>query len=508
MAGTYGTGTYGSLLYGGLVSLPFTAYIAGQSVLVQAGTLVIDLAIGKRGSASFLVKQPDTSVHYQQYQQVQIFDQNNVIIFGGYISAPQEKAPRGNVSPAYLTNQITCMDYRWITDKRVVYQSGLAPDVTLAPSTSLAPGGDTSATIYLNRPYDVIVQDIYNKYLAPEGVALGAIFTGPYPSPTLAPSTSLAPNGPSQMIGSVTFNYPTVTQALDALATSASALGVTYYWAIDQNKTFWFVPYSYAVNSTVVDGVQIDDGTLSGQVPYVERVSPLFRNTQYVVGGTTPGPGRTEYFTGDSTKRSWNLFYNVAGKPYVILNGTSKSIGIQGTTGQNYYFQVGTSSITQDSSQTVLTGSDNLEIHYTPQLPSTAQAQSSSQIAAQKALDGTTGIVESAVKDTNIALQADGVTEANQLLNVYSPYGTRFTFPTQATGYYPGQQITVTYAPLGFSSTKMLIESVHIADSVGVNVWYTIVAIIGPFDTSWAQFFGKLLTPRGSASATAISVGV
>jgi hypothetical protein len=508
MAGTYGAGNYGSGLYGGLNAAPFTAFVAGQSVFVQASTLAIDLAIGKRGSASFLVKQPDTSVHYQQYQQVQIFDQFGAIIFGGYISAPKETSPRP-ISPTYLTNQITCMDYRWITDKRVVYQSGLAPDVTLAPSTSLAPGGATSATIYTNRPYDVIVQDIYNKYLAPEGVSLGMIFTGPYPSPTLAPSTSLAPNGPSQMIGSVTFNYPTVTQALDALATSASAAGVTFYWAIDQNKAFWFVPYSYAVNSTVIDGTLIDN---LNNPPYVERVSPLYRNTQYVVGGTTPGPGRTSYFVGNGTLRTFTLSYPVAQQPYIIIvtGGTSvsKSIGIQGTTGNAFYYQVGNNTITQDSSQTVLTSSDTLEVHYTPQLPSTASAQSSSQIAAQRALDGTTGIVESVLKDTNIALQADGVTEAKQLLNIYSPYGTRFTFTTQATGYYPGQQITVTYAAFGFSSSKMLIESVHIADSEGVNVWYTITAIIGPFDTTWAQFFGKLLAPRGTSSAAAISVGV
>jgi hypothetical protein len=510
-----GVGTLaGTLSIPAPATVPYSVKVAGNSVLVQAGTLDIDLAIGKRGSASFLVKQPSTTTHYQQYQTVQINDQNGASIFGGYISLPQEKAPRGNVSPAYLTNQMTCMDYRWITDKRVVYQTGLAPDVTLAPSTSLAPGGATSAQIYLNRPYDVIVQDIYNKYLAPEGVSLGAIFTGPYPSPMLAPSTTLAPNGPSQMISSVIFNYPTVTQALDALAVSASASGVTFYWGIDQNKAFWFVPYSYVANSTVVDGTKVDDGALSGVVPYVTRANPLYRNTQYVVGGTTPGPGRTSYFVGDTTNRTFTLSYPVAGKPYVMITtgGTSvsKSVGIQGTSGNAFYYQVGSNSITQDSSQTALTSSDTLEVHYTPQLPSTASAQNSSQITAQAALDGTTGIVESVVNDTSITSNSDGGTEASQLLNIYCIGNAAFfTFATRIAGYYPGQQITVTYAPFGFSSAKMLVQGVHISDAQDAfNIWYTLTAIIGPYDATWANFFGKLLTPHTTASATAISVGV
>jgi concanavalin A-like lectin/glucanase superfamily protein len=486
---------------------PPVTKIAGSAVFVQAGTLSVDLAIGRRGTAAFTVKQPDTSTHYQQYQLVQLFDQHGVLIFGGYINQPKEMKPGFQ---SFLLNQMTCMDYRWITDKRVIYDSLLAPSPTLAPSTTLAPGGSSTTKTYVNRPYDVIVQDIFNKYLAPEGVTLGAIFTGPFPSPTLAPSTTLAPNGPTQSISQVIFTYPTVTQALDALAASASASGVTFYWAIDQNKQFWFVPYTYTVNTTVVDGTQVDEGQRSGVTPYVTRANPLNRNTQYIAGGSTPGAPRAEYFTGNGQARTWQLSYNVAGQPTIIVNGTSKSIGIQGTSGNAYTYQIGSNSITQDSSQAVLVSTDMLEVAYTPALPHTASAQNSSAITAQKALDGTTGIVESVLKDPTISSDADGVTEANYLLNVYCVPGTLlFVFATRVSGYFPGQQITVTYAPLGFSSTKMLIESVHIDDRAdGFNIWYTITAIIGPYDATWASFFGKMLAPKGTATAGSISVGI
>ena len=401
--------------------VPYSVKIAGAAVAIKGSTLSIDLGLGKRGSASFLVQQPDTSTHYTQYQPVQIFDQNNVLIFSGYIDTPQEMQP-GHA--AYLTNQITCMDQRWLSDKRLIFSNGPFPDVTLFPSTILYPAQASFAKVYTNRPYDVIVQDIYNTILKQEGVTIGAIFTGPPPSPSLLPSTTLFPNGAASSISSVTFNYPSVSQALDALVKAASASNTAFYWSIDQNKQLWFVPYSYVVNSTVVDGTHIDQVS---NPPYVTRANPLFRNVQYVEGG---------------------------------IGGA-------------------------------------------------ASARNAAAITAQAALDGTSGIVESALKDPNIVSQADGTAEANQLLNVYSLPGTRFVFTILISGYLPGQQITVNYAPFGFSNTKMLVESVHIQDPTDrYDFEYTIAAVIGPFDATWAQFFGKLLAPSGVSSASSISIGI
>jgi hypothetical protein len=218
-----------------------------------------------------------------------------------------------------------------------------------------------------------------------------------------------------------------VTQALDALVKAASSsTGVTFYWAIDQNKQLWFVPYGYVVNNTVVDGTHIDQVR---NPPYVNRANPLYRNTQHVMGGTPTGA---------------------------------------------------------------------------------SSARNAAQIAAQKALDQTSGIVESIVKDTAITNRADDVIEANQLLNVYCvPGALRFVFTTMVAGYAPGQQITVNYAPFGFSNTKMLIESMHIQDPQDqYDFLYTITAIIGPYDATWAQFFGKILSPSGVSSASSISIGI
>lgn len=499
---------------------PYSITIGGSSVYVIEGTLDINKAIGQRSTAHFSVLTAgpsdlygsglygtglygtSTYTHFQQYQRVSIYDQNGTLTFSGYIDTVKETKPGYQ---AYLVHEITCMDQRWLADKRVIFDSGLAPNTTLAPSPALAPGGTTQAKVYTNRPYDVIAYDIFSKYLAPEGVSMGMIFTGPYPSPSLAPSTTLTPNGPSQVIAQVTFNFPSATQALDALVASASADGVTFYWDIDENKKFWFVPYAYVVNSTVVDGTHIDQ---VNNAPYVTRSNPLYRNTQYVVGGTTNGAGRTEYFIGDSNKRTWVLAWPVATQPNITVNNVSQSVGVEGQGVHNFYYKVGSDTITQDSSRSLLTSSNSLVVDYVPMYPNTSTGLNSAQVTAQKALDGSTGIVESVLKDTNITSNKDGNIEANYLLNVYSPRGTQFVFSTLATGYAQGQQITVNYAPFNFSSTKMLIQSIHTSDQQdGINMWNTITAIVGPFDTTWAQFFNKILLPAGSSTAGAISVG-
>jgi hypothetical protein len=467
---------------------PYSVKIGGSAVTTVAGTLAIDLSIGKRGQATFLVKQPDTSTHYQEYQQVSINDQNNALIFSGYINLPKEMKPGFQ---AVLTNQIMCMDQRWITDKRLIFDT----------TTGLA-------KVYTNRAYDTIVQDIFNNILSAEGVTIGAIFTGPLPNTTLFPSTTLYPNGPTQAISSVTFNYPTVTQALDALVKSASSsTGVTFYWSIDQNKALWFVPYTYTTNATTVDGTKVDQ---VGSAPYVNRANPLYRNTQYIAGGTTTGTPLEKDIPGDSARRTWTMDWPLASTPSIAVNNVSQSVGVLGSTGKKFYYKVGSATITQDASGTTLTNVQTLQVLYTPMVPNTASSKNAAAITAQATLDGTTGIVESVVKDVGITSNADGVIEAGQLLNVYCiAGGLGFVFTTSASGYLPGQQITVTYAPFGFSSTKMLVGSVHIDDALdGFNIWYTVTAVIGPYDATWAQFFGKMLAPSGVSSADAISIGV
>src|SRR5262249_8594190 len=59
---------------------------------------------------------------------------------------------------------------------------------------------------------------------------------------------------------------------------------------------------------------------------------------------------------------------------------------------------------------------------------------------------------------------------------------------------------------LNLINTQMLIETVGITDSVdGYNIWYQVVAIIGPYDVTWVDFFGKLVLNQAPANPGNIS---
>jgi len=90
-------------------------------------------------------------------------------------------------------------------------------------------------------------------------------------------------------------------------------------------------------------------------------------------------------------------------------------------------------------------------------------------------------------------MPVEHVLDAQQQLTQYGQPGQRFVFATLQSGFAAGQLITVSYDPFGFSNTQMLIEDVSFSDQHdGVNYWYTVTGVIGPYDTTWVQFFGNL----------------
>src|SRR5258708_17900561 len=86
----------------------------GVAQFVVAGTLSINSTIGKRSTAGFTL-QTDNNTHFQQYQQVSIYDKSGVLIFSGSISQPKETKP--GFQPV-LEHAITCRDQHFLPAKR------------------------------------------------------------------------------------------------------------------------------------------------------------------------------------------------------------------------------------------------------------------------------------------------------------------------------------------------------------------------------------------------------
>ena len=436
---------------------PYSIIIGGSAVTVVAGTLKIQNTIGRRSQMQCTVHDQSPTRHYQQFQQVQAYDQSANLVFSGYISLPTEVKP--GFQPA-LDTQTVCIDQHYLADKRII------------------------AKLYRDQTCGFIVNDMLTNILSQEGVTVGQIGTGP-----IVPIANLG--------------YVTVAAALDALVTAASSSGQPWYWMIDQNRLLWFVPYA-AITGPAVDGTQIDDGRASGFLPVVTRANPKYRNTQYIVGGTTQTGSNDETRQGDGQTRSFTFSYAMNAIPTIhTLNGSNVSLGIKGQTGFQYYWAQGDPVITQDSGQTILVSTDRLRMVYVGQTPTVFSANNAALVAAQKSLDGTSGINETSLNDNTINTQADGLAKCNQQLTQYGVQNAlRFEFATRTTGFVQGQLISVTYAPLGFSSTNMLVEQVDISDQAdGYNIWYTVHAVVGPYDTNWVNFFANLLAPPTIANS-------
>lgn len=466
----------------------YTILIGNKVVMVLATTLSVEQTIGKRAQASFVVYSPDTSTHYQQYQAVTIYDQFGALAFTGYIMSPRESKPGFQTS---LLTQIQCADQHYLADKRIVAKSY---------------AGQTRATI---------VRDLLNTILSQEGVTVGAIVDEDanvstlYPRSTLYPSATLFPQGSAAGLVNATFTYATVAQALDALTKDANQSGIPYFWMIDKFKRLFWVPYTYRLNPNIVDGTTIDQESPT----YLTRANPLYGNKQYVVGGTNQTAVQTEVQPGDGSTRSWTVGFQIAKVPKVSTNIASagyvqQSVGIKGIdTGKAFYWNQGESTITQDSSQTVLAATDLIQIVYIGQYPITTSASSDAQISAQASLDFSSGINESVVSDSSLTTAADGLAKATGLISRNAVNGMLFEYTTQDNTYVPGEMRTYTYDPHGLNNTQMLIESATASDQRdGVNIWYAIKAVMGPYDQTWQDFFAAIVATQQQQQA--INAGV
>lgn len=437
----------------------YTATIGGQAVLIEQGTLLLDNAVGKRSTGSFTVHLQNPTTHFQQYEEVEVFDQNGVLVYSGYITSPVETKPGFQTS---LEVAITVCDQHYLADKRVIADS------------------------YENQTCGFMVNNIVINILAQEGVTVGRIDAGP-------------------VVPSAVFVYCTVAQALDEIVKAASASGAPWYWQIDQNKKIWFVSYTAIVNSTVVDGTLVE---MVNNPPQVTRANPLYRNTQYLLGGVAQTSSQSKTIKGDGVTSSWPMDYDLALVPTITVNSVTKTLGIKGLdTGKDFYWAKGDPIIAQDSSATKLISTDTMVVTYTGQYPIVSLVQNGPQITAQATLDSTSGEIDEVEFDTTISDVTSGITKASNLLTRYGVNGTLAQFTTMATGYVQGQLITVNLPWFGLNSAQMLIEEVSLSDQTdGINIWYTIKAVQGPYDTTWVDFFGNLIVSNQLANS--INIGV
>ena len=238
----------------------------------------------------------------------------------------------------------------------------------------------------------------------------------------------------------------------------------------------------------------------------------LYRNRQVLTGvlGTTTF---NETRKGDGSTRTWNLSNPVLAAPTITLNGQPvTSVGIKGVdTGKVLYYQPGSVTIDQDSSQTLLNDVDVLAISYSGSfvaevvrdnaVPGTFPGTISQ--AELAAIDKTSGIVENVLDVSKMKLSvAAAQSYGDSLLATWGVLNARtLSFDTLRDGLLPGQDLSVYVPEQQCIGAHMLIAQVgitaKIAPSVpgGVLYWYSIIATEGPALGSTWKLLSSLFKP-------------
>lgn len=310
--------------------------------------------------------------------------------------------------------------------------------------------------------------------------------------------------GAGTLIPSADYTYTFVDKNLDDLSKQSN-----YGWLVDVNKALNFqgrqaVPAPWLLTSNTLaqpSDLEVDNNLLA------EVANDLYRNRQVLKGVIGTGTF-SDTFVGDGKTTSFTLRYPIAPGtvPTVILNGQAQTVALQGASGAQWYYAVGSTTLAQDSSGTVLTSLDTLSApSYTGTFSTDVVVDNLVAQAALKDIEGGSGIVE-AVEDVSqrAMTYAAGVVYANQLLARYCvtdsqgrPAGRTLTYKTYRNGLAVGQ-IQGVFIPEEFlQDVQLLIRQIDIGMQTQPNNTvlynYVVQATELPNTKSWQVLLASTL---------------
>lgn len=252
-----------------------------------------------------------------------------------------------------------------------------------------------------------IVQDLFNKYIAAEGITLGVISNIAI---TLEVYTAS--------------NYNLQT-ALNELSNMCSAT-----WKVDENKQFQFiVQEDFPVFPQEINA----DYLLGAEMQHTTRDYST-RTVQYISGATDATSPQTETFTYDGEQKAFDVVFPIITKPTIKVNGTtvaSSRIGVNGIDDNNpnilFAFSYNSQTVAYKST-TYLTAGDKVVITYVGQFPIRLASYNWSKIDEIAQKTGTSGYREQVYLATDIKSVAAAQQLASALLEQFESATEEVTF--------------------------------------------------------------------------------
>ena len=434
--------------------MPFATNISGTPISVIWDSLKIDDRIGERSTAVFIAKDLAGTENYYKGSGISITDDDGALCFAGFVDSADKRI----ISPITggFFHTVQGIDMHFLADKIIAAES------------------------YENKTVGYIVDDLFDTYLAAEGMTIGEIQEGP-------------------TLSTCVINYARVSDALGGLAEAAG-----FIWYISYDKKLYLVNRETYTAPWTVTGADIKEGS----VPTMTHANPLYRNRQYIRGGKALTDLQTEEKKGDSKTRAFPVGYPMGKVPTSIkVNTAAKTIGIKGIdVGKDWYWAKGDPIVYQDSGGSILAATDTLEIKYYGEYEIIVIAEDEDEVAAELAREGAgTGYVDDVSDEPTITDMTAAIDSALAKLVKYTPQGRRFSFTTLRTGLRTGQIVPITQSDFGLNATEMLIEAITVS-RINNNMEYAVTAIEGPEQGGWSKLF-KALSDRGQNFVSDVSIG-
>jgi hypothetical protein len=411
-------------------------------------SLTIEDEINARSTARFQLVDKLGALNITDGAPIEVYDWSGNLIFGGYTIFPRKINPIGT---DVLFYDIDCVDQNCLADRYLV------------------------ANAYQSQTAGYIVRSLMNEYLSSDGVTEGTIQDG-----VVLDTVKFVRSG-------------SVTDAIDQIAEM-----VGFTWFIDFDKKLYFVE-----QSTATAPINITDTSAILNVN-VRQDRSKYRNRQYLRGGQTPTDsaitGESPSPKPDGVARTFTLRYPVAEKPRIYINSVevaSSDIGVNGLDGTvtplKFYFSYGSNTITQDTTQTVLSITDMITVDYIGLIPLLVVVEDSLAIESRALIENNAGVYEALETLPNVNDKTQALDIANGKLRKFTKVEKEVTYDSFQSGLYAGQLQTITLSKYGISAGEFLIDRVTIADFDDNGRFITTVhAVDGEAFGGWTSFFKSL----------------
>lgn len=317
---------------------------------------------------------------------------------------------------------------------------------------------------YVNQSSGAIIEHVIDNYLVDDGIV----------------ASSFVEVGP--LISKFVSNYLSARQLLDDLS---ELIGYGYY--VDYDKRLHWFPMESNLAPFTLDNTTALFAGLSRRDSRSQ-----YRNVQYVRAGKDLTDPQTENFKGDGSKRTWNVGYPIAQAPSSVTVNflTPKTIGIRGVdSNKQYYWNKGTTEITQDISEPLLSTTDVLTVVYIGLYDVIVAAKRDTLVTERQDIEGGSGLYEQLENFTTLDGQDLALDKARGLLKKFGRIPATLDAETDLPGLQAGMLLPVDLPALNLSG-NWLIESVRITN-LGRTLRYSIRAVDGEHLGGWIEFWKK-----------------